>query len=350
MRILVYEAVSAGTVDRRDRWRSLLREGRAMLTALVADLARLRDHEIVTVTGPAGGLSFPRNVEVMKSCGGRMESLDSLAASVDAVWLIAPETGGCLEQLTALVERHGKMVLGSRSTAIRQAADKSKLSRRLARFRLPYPETRVFPRRRRLEPPGSFGFPVVVKPARGAGGEDVYLARDRAEFLTSVGSAHERKPNRKLIVQRYVDGVAASVSVLGDGKRAVPLALNAQSLHISTSISYRGGSTPLAHPRSEEALSAAAKVSRAVPGLRGYFGVDVVLTEKRAIIVEINPRLTTAYLGVRAATDENVAKLAIDACLGRLPRPPAPRRHVQFTADGHITSSCHLERRRRLDR
>jgi len=33
----------------------------------------------------------------------------------------------------------------------------------------------------------------------------------------------------------------------------------------------------------------------------------------------LNPRLTTAYLGVRAAIDDNVASLALAACAGDLP-------------------------------
>ena len=53
-------------------------------------------------------------------------------------------------------------------------------------------------------------------------------------------------------------------------------------------------------------------------------------------MIEVNPRLTTAYLGVRAALEENVAALALAACAGDLPAALRVRRRVRFTASGRI--------------
>ena len=63
-----------------------------------------------------------------------------------------------------------------------------------------------------------------------------------------------------------------------------------------------------------------------MPGLRGYVGVDLVLTDSEAVVIEVNPRLTTAYLGRafgprrKAGAAGNVAALALAACAGDLPR------------------------------
>ncbi len=63
----------------------------------------------------------------------------------------------------------------------------------------------------------------------------------------------------------------------------------------------------------------------------------MILTGAGAVAIEINPRLTTAYLGVRAALDENVAALAIAACAGDLPASaPRARRRVRFSASGDV--------------
>jgi predicted ATP-grasp superfamily ATP-dependent carboligase len=130
-------------------------------------------------------------------------------------------------------------------------------------------------------------------------------------------------------VQRYVGGVAASVSLLSDGRRAVALTVNGQSLALP-SFAYRGGVTPLGHPAAGRAAAAAERACEAIPGLKGYVGVDVALSDREAVVIEVNPRLTTAYLGVRAATDENVAGLALAACAGRLPTRLRLRRQVCF--------------------
>ena len=53
----------------------------------------------------------------------------------------------------------------------------------------------------------------------------------------------------------------------------------------------------------------------------------------------MNPRLTTAYLGVRSAFEENIAALALAACAGYAAGcPPLPRR-VRFTAAGRIIAA-----------
>ena len=77
----------------------------------------------------------------------------------------------------------------------------------------------------------------------------------------------------------------------------------------------------------------------ALPGLRGYVGVDLVLTDAGPVVIEVNPRLTTAYLGVRAVLDENVAAMALAACEGTLPEQPIARRCVRFTASGLVAAA-----------
>ena len=142
-----------------------------------------------------------------------------------------------------------------------------------------------------------------------------------------------------VLMQRYVRGTPVSVSLLADGRRAVALAVNAQRMAISSGFSYRGGRTPFEHPLAAAAVDAAIRTCAALPGLRGYVGVDLVLTEAGPVVIEVNPRLTTAYLGVRAVLDENVAALALAAFDGVLPSQPIARRSVRFTAAGLVAAA-----------
>jgi hypothetical protein len=45
----------------------------------------------------------------------------------------------------------------------------------------------------------------------------------------------------------------------------------------------------------------------------GYVGVDFVLTEKKPVLIELNPRLTTSYVGLRKVVGLNPAKAIVDA-------------------------------------
>lgn len=334
MRILVHEFVSGGGFAGRDAPASLAREGVAMRTALAADLAAGGGHQVVVTADPRFPLAPSAGVEVVTVSDPRPARLDQLVASVDAVWLVAPETDRCLERLAARIEAMGRMLLGSSARAIRDASNKASLARRLRSHGIPHPDTRVLcSDAEAREVARAIGYPLVIKPVRGAGCEGVCLARDAQELDGAVKMARRAAA---LLVQRYVPGLAASVSLLSDGQRTVALSVNQQSVRAGRSFSYRGGRTPLDHPLAARAVEVARRTCAALPGLRGYVGVDMVLTDAEAVVIEVNPRLTTAYLGVRAALDRNIAALALAACSGRLPSSVAARRHVHFSASGRI--------------
>jgi predicted ATP-grasp superfamily ATP-dependent carboligase len=326
-----------------------------MRSALLEDLAAIDGHEIVVTTDARFRRPAPRGAQIVSidSAGGGLQAsglIDALIAASDAVWLIAPETDRCLERLAARVERSGKMLLGCSAAAVRTAADKSRLPARLARGGIGHPETSVLASgvnsritARRI------GYPVVVKPSRGAGCQGVRLVRHERDLGAALAAAHRangtglgRRSSKSeggaLVMQRYVRGRAASVSVITDGHRSVPLAVNAQQVTAAAGFSYRGGATPFDHPLAEAAADAASRTCAGIPGLRGYVGVDLVLTRSGPVVIEVNPRLTMSYLGLRAVLDENVAALALAACAGTLPTPPVLRRRARFTATGQNDS------------
>lgn len=349
MRILVYEFASGGGCAGQAVPASLAREGLAMRTALVADLAAIGRHEIVTTTDIRFNQAAPAGVEVVPILPGGTAALDALMVSADAVWLVAPETNRCLERLAARVERKGKTLLGPGAAVIRNASNKARLPRRLARAGVRHPQTRVLTPASagfRRGTPGvdariaarQLGYPIVVKPGRGAGCQGVRLARNARELRAALDAAHRANGTGSLVMQRYVRGTAASVSLLADGRCAVPLTVNAQRVSASSGFCYRGGRTPFDHPLAAAAVDAALRTCAALPGLRGYVGVDLVLTDAEPFVIEVNPRLTTAYLGVRAVLEENVAALALAACDGILPAQLIARRRVRFTAAGQLTS------------
>jgi len=309
---------------------------------LIADLSAIDGHQIVTTVDPRFPLPAPAGVDVVTLTSTRGPRLGALISSVDAVWLIAPETDRCLERLTARAERKRTIILGSGSDPIRRASDKAALARLLARHGVPHPETRV------IDPwhenwkaavkiaAYDLGYPLVVKPARGAGCEGVSLARDARELGQAVTTARQINRVGRVLLQRHVRGVAASVSLLADGRRAVALTTNGQVVKGGRPFAYHGGMTPLDHPLARRAGEQAVRTCEAIPGLRGYVGVDLILTGSEAFVIEVNPRLTTAYLGVRAALDQNVAAMALAACAGTLPEPSPARRSVRFTAGGRV--------------
>jgi predicted ATP-grasp superfamily ATP-dependent carboligase len=89
----------------------------------------------------------------------------------------------------------------------------------------------------------------------------------------------------------------------------------------------------------ERAMRLGQRTVAALTGLRGYVGVDLVLGDaadgSRDWVIEVNPRLTTSYVGLRALARTNLADALLRVATGQEVEPPAWRAGtVQFRADG----------------
>jgi predicted ATP-grasp superfamily ATP-dependent carboligase len=112
------------------------------------------------------------------------------------------------------------------------------------------------------------------------------------------------------IWQPFVAGRALSVAVLvdADSNAYQPLLPCEQHLSQDGRFRYLGGVAPARDVPIEPLQRVAVAACKCVPGLRGYVGVDLVLPEASPdpVVVEINPRLTTSYLGYSALAEENL--------------------------------------------
>jgi predicted ATP-grasp superfamily ATP-dependent carboligase len=180
-------------------------------------------------------------------------------------------------------------------------------------------------------PPGR----IVVKPRRGAGSERVVLL----DGSRGPPPAHE---GEDLIITPYVEGIAASVLVITGERGGAPLRACAQDLSRSGDFAYRGGWLPLAPPLEARARRLALDAVESVSGLVGFAGVDMILDAEgpgvpRDVVVEVNARLTTSYVGLRAHARTNLAAAWLAAVLGE-PLPSIVWRSgaTRFLADGTV--------------
>jgi predicted ATP-grasp superfamily ATP-dependent carboligase len=163
-----------------------------------------------------------------------------------------------------------------------------------------------------------FGFPVVFKPSDGVSCGGLSVIRNEEQVAGAVAKVKAESLCKHFLVQELVEGAATSVSLLSTGDLAVPLSLNQQDVVLEAPEAcscYRGGVVPFDHPRGAEAFEMAEKLVKSVPGLRGYVGVDFVLIEEAAVVVEVNPRLTTSYVGLRRGVNFNPAQAIANAVL-----------------------------------
>lgn len=290
MTIFVYEYVTALGASRGATpplAPSLLREGRAMLDAVVADFRAIPDCTIWTL--PTDDKAEFR----------------LLAGRADFTLVVAPEFDGILETRCRWVEEAGGRLLGPTSAAVRLTSDKFALNRHFQRHGIPTPRTW-------LQGDEPDLFPIVWKPRDGAGSLDTYLLNSAAERPLA------ERPPREMIVQEFVDGFPASVALLIGPRESVALQPCSQRLSNDGRFQYLGGSTPIPAELAERAVALSRRAIACIDGLAGYVGIDLVLGEKAADdrVIEINPRLTTSYIGLRQSADFNVAEVMVRVIRG----------------------------------
>lgn len=319
MRVLVWEYVTAGGWRECGASPSLIAEGAMMAEALSRDLTRVPGVEVVLARDPD---IAPR----LRSAPATFAPCDSwrdwrrLMGSCDAVWPIAPETGGILEGAVALAEREARTVLNSRGRALAVARSKRETARVLAACGIPVVATLGLHER---PPDAASGW--VVKPDDGAGAADTHLVRDRAV----LEHWRDREDSARFAVQAFVLGASLSLSLLAQEGACWLLSCNRQHVVCEGgAFAYRGGQVGGAEARRAALLPLAERVTAALPTLWGYIGVDLIDGPSGPVVLEVNPRLTTSYAGLAESLGINPAGLVLallDKPLAALRHPLSPR-------------------------
>lgn len=278
-------------------------EGDMMLRALVDDLLQVPGVDVAVMRDPRLEMNIPARMFVPDSTGDFWTLFREVAQGCDAVWPIAPESCGILLRATIESLASGCRLLGCRPDAVTIAASKSATAEALALAGIA-----VIPcHASEAEIPEQVAG-IVVKPDDGAGCQDTLLFRDRAALREWLGG---HRTDGK-VLQPFVHGDARSLSLVCCDGSAKLLACNRQDIRIEQGVFRFGGVDVDAVADTDRRYAQlAAAIARALPGLWGYCGVDFIETAQGPVVVEVNPRLTTAYAGLRAATGTNPAHLVL---------------------------------------
>jgi predicted ATP-grasp superfamily ATP-dependent carboligase len=335
MQVFLYEFVTGGgwySYGNEPCPGSLLREGRAIIEALAADFTAIDDVHVSILQDLHATPLAVLNAEVV-SVETRFQELAAFkrfAADADWTLVIAPEISGFLAQRAAIVEKLGGRLLGPSLEIIRLTSDKHALAESLAQQGIKTPMGIEIERGAPL--PEDFPFPAVLKPRDGAGSWGVQML-ERAEDAAQVA-----EPSR---LEVYCAGKAVSVSFLCGPDGNIPLVPCEQRLSDDGRLSYLGGSLPLTDDLAGRAIAIASRAVETLGPTHGYLGVDLVLGDSPSgdddVVIEINPRMTTSYVGLRAATEANLAEAMLHVASARDVSITWLDRAVQFEAAGGIT-------------
>jgi tyramine---L-glutamate ligase len=309
MRLLIYEWTCASISGAGPAREALRAEGQAMLAAVLEDFNRIEGVAATTLLAPDVLSRFPAHQVHLADGGNEERVFRRLAREADYTLVIAPECQDLLGTWCRWVQEAGGRLLGPDPEAVHLTGDKLALSRHWRKRDVLTPESHLTAAN---APWARMSYPAVWKPRKGAGSQRTFLLWSPADAALAAEVVRNEDQEEERIWQPLVPGQAASVAFLIGPEQLVPLLPAAQHLSTDGRFRYLGGEAPLPAERGARAVKLAERAVRTVPGLRGYVGVDLVLGEaddgSQDQVLEINPRLTTSYLGLRSLAQANLAE------------------------------------------
>ena len=302
----------------------LYQEGLSMLSALATDLSEC-GHEVHTCLERKAA-SDPLVVSLLNRFSGlRVHDVEfawldrwiEVALQCDRTIVIAPEIHHQLGQIVNKLRFSGAVVIAPSASFLQATSDKLATAELLKESGVPHPITQSLTQYRLTPlPQGDCNarLPVTLKRRDGAGCADMKVFDDQRKFAEWLKS-HESQllAGDQWIVQPWLSGRPASLALIAGDDHWTILGAVEQRIELTaesneggySAVSYLGGAGPLAGVSIEQLERLALSVREALPaGTEGWIGIDFLIPDSMhmsqdLVIIEINPRLTTSYLGYR---------------------------------------------------
>jgi len=321
------------------------------------------------------------------------EEFARLVKQCDLVWPIAPEFDGILQNLCQTVESLGKILLTSPATAVAIAGNKLKTYERLNRHHIAAVPTRIFentysPGEWMVKPVDGVGCAdSYVLTTR----QDFErMATQKGHDCMDAGGRAMQGAIAEYVMQPHLQGAKTSLSCLFKQGRGWLVCANLQRFEFVKQQYHLTDIVVNHHPDPDLYLPLIDKIARALPELWGYVGIDLIESDHdcmagtasgslafppfmevrsggttpesrleqrskamqgviaddcmdaggRAMqgaiaetwVLEINPRLTTSFVGIYNALGINIAEAVLQLVHGEPILNPAYNRPITVQA------------------
>jgi len=350
-RVLVFEWLVGGglLVDDQplESCSSMFRQGALMRRAIAEDFAAA-GCEVLTTTDSRWLEKFEPGNSIPIAAGEELpERLKQLSSEADFLFIVAPESGGRLVRVLKWLEPFAERLLSPGRQWAELFSDKQASCDWLVRVGVRVPPGKCWTAGSDSWPP-TVTLPVICKPNDGCGGEGIRLVQGKWPAKCDLGGGRWR-------IESLVEGEPLSVVVLLGAEKHLLLQPTRQLFSGEAFGVYVGGEMIADEELADAVWRTVEPAVAAMRGVRGVIGFDLVVNRetgrreerrgretcgesegenwgKRAgetsvdregeiseagsavgagnwvvTLVEVNPRLTSSYLGLREYYDNNLA-------------------------------------------
>lgn len=302
MNILIFEYITGGGLVGETLPASLVAEGELMLNAISEDFAALEYVQVCVMRDyRLQSNRYAKNEYIVDAEHGFANVIESVANTIDALLIIAPENEEILLTLCEEYSNRKFTLLNSSASCVALVSDKLKTYKHLQSLDIPQIPTYEISGIESIN-----SDKIIIKPKDGVGCERIHLL----ESSKSSSEVINISETHSYIAQPYMQGQSASLSLLCWDGECILLSANIQNIEeIEDSLKLKG-CVVNALDR-DRFVKFSNSLIKALPGLRGYVGVDILISKDEVLLVEVNPRLTTSYAGLKSALSMNPARLIL---------------------------------------
>lgn len=212
-------------------------------------------------------------------------------------------------------------ILGNTPKKIAKVRDKTHFFKTLSHLKIPHPNTVIVKGLKRVKYNSrKMGYPIIVKPLTHFGGCQVRRFNDEKSLVKAFKNVCLN--NNPVLIQEYIDGIAASASVISSPKKTMALSINEQllglkQLGVQESFGYCGNIVPLLTTKNVvEDCKEVAKTVVSYFGLIGSNGVDFIISSDGVpFVIEVNPRFQGSLECVERSLNINLVDAHLKACV-----------------------------------
>ena len=325
-KIFIFEFVSGGGYNKVDIPSSLFCEGYAMLRTTIEDFKKLGFQIITLLDIRIEFLSQylkADKIELVKKIDDYIKIYTDCIKESSYCFIIAPEFSNILYNLTKIAKDNKKTVLSVDLEGICLGTSKLITYNFFLENKVNTPQTYAIPFKKKfdldfvLQKFTTLRRPIIIKPEDGVGSESIFYFETKAQIIHFFEDSNEKLDlSRNYILQEYIDGEDLSASIINsvcskkpETMNLIILSINAQNVKFKDSVNdsiYLGGFTPVAdYELLKNSLEKILK-NMDLSSFQGYFGIDFIKKADNSIhFIEINPRLTTSYIGIRNILEYN---------------------------------------------
>ena len=299
MNILIFEYITGGGLVEQDLPSSLVNEGELMLTASANDFNEITDVQVSVLRDyRLQNTEYEFEQYIVSPEQNYSQIISKIEDSIDALLIIAPESNNTLTSLCEKYSEYDFILLNSSTQSVALTSNKLASYNYFKSF-----DIEQIPSYELKDIDFIQTDKIIVKPKDGVGCEGIHLFNsfDKTENIISSDE------QEKYIAQPYLEGESLSLSLVCCQGECVLLSVNKQII-IEDNNSL-GLKRCLVNAKDRDSfIEFSQNLVSKLSGLKGYIGIDVLIVENKTFLIEINPRLTTSYVGLKSALNINPAE------------------------------------------